>query len=156
MGAIGLPAFVIYCETRLVPMPLIDFQDCFTPAGPRLVRCVDGSNPHFRVTHILDRRGCLYTLVPVGKHRAALSFLAKIWDWTLTFCRLEVVGPVTVEDLLEVARAWTNPDGRKLARHLRKLDPNAVFDEVLFREAWNAVAVALPDAEWEKDFRLSE
>lgn len=156
MAAIGLPAFVVYCGTRLVPMRPTEFQDRFTPAGPRLVRCVDGSNPNFRVTHIIDRRGCIYSLESVGKYRAALSFLAKIWDWTQTTCLLDVVQMPPVGDLLRRASAWKNPTGRKFVGYLRKLDPESPFDQVLFRRAWEAVDMALPESDWEKEFRLIE
>lgn len=156
LDSIGLPAFVVYCGGELLRLPPADFCSSFAPAGRGMIRCSNGSNPKFQVTLILDRRGHIYRLEPVGKDRACLSFLAKLWDWTLTNCRLEVVGPVAVDDLLGEARAWTNPAGRRLVRHLQKLDPNAIFDEVLFRRAWEAVADALPESDWEKEFRLIE
>jgi len=155
---IYLPVMVVFCEKSLVqtkPKELLSIFGVRPAHGGHLLYS-DASLPRMKITHILDRCGYLHRLSPLKKHRAFLSWFAPVWDFTKMECAIETVGPLKVVELLTEVKNWKNDSGQKLRRFLAKQDTEATFDEAMFRQAWEATYIALPETEWGKVFELRE
>lgn len=158
VNAIHLPVMIVYCGHELVKTRPDEFRSVlgFRPSGGGHLLCSDASLPHMKVTHLLDRRGFFHKVTPLKKRRAFLSWFARVWDFTKMECAIETIGPVEVGELLAEAKKWKNTSGQRLRRFLAKQDPEAVFDEAMFRQAWEATYITLPESEWSKVFELRE
>ena len=155
---IYLPVMVIYCGNELVrtmPKEFCSVSGIRSGCRGRLFYS-DASLSRTQVTHILDRRGYFHRLTPLRKRRAFLSWFAPVWDFTKMECAIETVGPLKAGELLAEARNWKNDSGQKLRRFLTKQNLEAVFDEAMFRQAWEATYIALPESEWSKVFELRQ
>jgi hypothetical protein len=156
--AIYLSVMVVFCGNRLVETTPKGFSSIFRfrPAAGGRVLCANASLLRMKATHLLDRRGYLHRLTPLSKRRAFLSWFAPVWDFTKMECAIETVGPLRVGELLTEAKNWKNDSGQKLRRFLAKQNPEAVFDQAMFRQAWEATYIALPESEWHKVFELRQ
>jgi hypothetical protein len=153
---IYLPVMVIYCGNQMVKMAANEFRADFCSAPKGRLLFSRASNPHFRATHLLDRRGHFHRLTPRFKRRAFLSWFAPVWDFTKLECAIETVDPMKVGELLTESKNWKNDSGQKMRRFLGKQNPEAIFDEAMFRQAWEATYIALPESEWSKVFELRQ
>jgi hypothetical protein len=155
---IYLPVMVVYCGNRLVETMPREFRSVsgFRPGREAHLLCSDASLPRRRTTHLLDRRGYFHRLRPLRKHRTLLSWFAPVWDFTKMECAVETFEPMKVSELLVEAQNWKNDSGQKIRRFLAKQNSEAIFDESLFRQAWDATYIALPETEWGKVFELRE
>lgn len=61
-----------------------------------------------------------------------------------------------VGELIEEAKNWNNNSGQKVRRFLAKQNPEAVFDEAMFWQAWQPTYITLPESEWSRVFELRE
>ena len=154
--AIYLPVMVIFCANRLVPTTPHGFRSVFRfrSAPNQCLVCSDASLPRMQVTHILDRRGYFHRLIPLTKRRAFLSWFARVWDFTKLDCALDTMEPRKVGELLAQAKNWKNNSGRNMRRFLAKQNFESVFDEAMFKQAWEATSVPLPESEWSRVFEL--
>jgi len=145
---------VVYCGNRLIEVLPKEFRPSVRAIRGGRLLCSDGSLPGRRRTHLLDRRGYFYRLVPLKKRYAFLRWLAPVIDLTKVECAIEVEPPGTIADLAKKAKAWKNSSGRALRRFLAKQNPETVFDESMFRRAWEAMYITLPESEWKQVFKM--
>ena len=154
---IYMPVMVIFCGNRLVEMTADEFFARHArPAECGHVLFSNASNPHLAITELLDRKGYLHRVTPLRKRQAVLSWLAPVWDFTKMECQINTLGPLTAGEMAAEAQKWKNESGRKVRRFLTEQDPNAIFDEQMFRAAWESSYISLPEAEWNKVFELRE
>jgi hypothetical protein len=150
-----LPILVVFDEARLIHMSSTEFRlwsrscgECGKALFPH------ASLPNLRVTSLLDRRGHLYGVKQVSKRRPYLRWLAPVWDFTWAECELIPQGQPTVAHLLAAANKWTNDPGEKLRKFLQQKQPGTVFADQMFREAWDATYITLPESEWHQKVSL--
>jgi len=153
---IYLPVMVIFCGNSLVPTTPHGFRSKFRfqPAPNEHLLCSRASLPRLQVTHLLDRRGYFHRVKPLVKRRAFMGWFARVWDLTQVECALETMDPMNVGELMVEAKNWKNDSGRKMRRFLAKQNSESVFDEVMFKQAWEATYIPLPDSDWSTVFEL--
>ena len=155
---IYLPIMVIFCDNRLCETTPHGFWSIFrfrsAPGGHLLYS--NASLPRMQVTRLLDRRGYFHRVKPLTKRRAFMGWFARFYDFTKMECALETFEPMTVSDLIVEAKNWKNVSGRMLRKFLARQNASAIFDETMFRQAWEHCSIALPESEWSRVFPLQQ
>lgn len=118
---------------------------------PNKFRMKNAGQEKERTTAIIDYEGNIYFITPIKINNSWLSGISKICDLVTMECILSEGQPVTVGELLEMAKAWKNNHARMLRKFLVSQDPKAIFDSTIFRKAWEHSYIKLPEDEWGED-----
>jgi len=149
-----LPVILVYkCGdvSRLLPS---EFFKRRSAAGNGNILFSDGANKLFDVDAIIDRTGTYFKVEEVTKHANFMCWFSVVWDFVKTESRLLPGEKLTVGELLDRAENWKNVAARMLRKFLSQQDQAALFDEAMFRRAWEHSYVKLPQEDWEKEFNL--